>query len=305
MFISAHVLVKNEVRFLWYSVMSVINYVDRVRIWDTGSSDGTLEVIKEIEKTPEAKGKIYFQKVLVDQFYEEELRQGMLESESTDTFNIVGYSFAEVRQQMLNVTTADWFLVVDGDEIWWDDSIKKVTEAIREDGDKLESIVVPTYNVVGDMFHYQERRAGRYHLAGRVGHYNLRAISRKIPGLHATGEHGVFSWRDENNIKIESRNKSKIKFIGASYIHATHLKRSGSRRLDKQVFKRAMKLKYELGIKFPKDFYYPEVFFRPRPAIVPSIWDTPGSGYRLKSFMQTPPKKLRRRYFMKGVKHGY
>lgn len=282
MFVSVHVLVKNEARFLWYSVMSVINYVDRVRIWDTGSSDGTLEVINEIDKMPEAKGKIYFQKVLVDQFCEKKLRQ-----------------------QMLNVTHADWFLVVDGDEIWWDDSIRKVTDAIRKDGDRMESIVVPTYNVVGDMFHYQEAQAGRYHLAGRVGHYNLRAINRKIPGLHAVGEHGIFSWRDENDVKIENRSKSKIKFIDAPYIHTTHLRRGGSELMDKQVFKRAMKLKYELGIKFPKNFYYPEVFFRPRPAIVPCVWDTPGVGYKLNAFMQTQPKKIRRRYFMKGVKHGY
>lgn len=305
MIISAHVLVKNEARFIWYSVMSIINYVDRVRIWDTGSSDGTLKVIDEIDKMPEAKGKIYFQKVLVNQFYEEKLRQGMLNSESADTFNVIGYSFAEVRQQVLNATRADWFLVVDGDEIWWDDSIRKVTEAIRKDGDKLESIVVPTYNVVGDMFHYQERQAGRYHLTGKVGHYNLRAINRKIPGLHAVGEHGIFSWRGDDNVKIESRSKSKIKFIDAPYIHTTHLRRGSSKFMDKQVFKRAMKLKYELGTQFPKDFYYPEVFFKPRPAIVPSVWDTPGVGYKLDAFIQTPPKKIRRRYFMKNVKHGY
>lgn len=282
MFISAHVLVKNEIRFLWYSVMSIINYVDRVRIWDTGSSDGTLEIIEGIKKQPQAKGKIYFKQVLAEHFLEE-----------------------NVRQQMLKVTVADWFLVVDGDEIWWDDSINKVVGEIRENGDKLESIVVPTYNVVGDMFHYQEPRAGRYHLAGRVGHYGLRAINRTIPGLHAFGEHGVFSWRDENNIKIESRNKSKIRFINAPYIHTTHLRRAGTKGVDRQVFKRAMKLKHELGIRFPVDFYYPEVFFRPRPEIVPSVWETPGIGYKLKAAIQAPLKKIRRRYFMKGVKHGY
>lgn len=298
MIISAHCLVKNEENFIWYSVMSVINHVDRLRIWDTGSTDRTLKIVEEIQKTKEAQGKIFFVNAKEKKFSEANTRQRTLGMERVDFFT-------RNREEMLKITTADWFIVVDGDEIWWDGSIKKVTDAIRKDGDKMESIVVPTYNVVGDMFHYQELQAGRYHLAGKIGHYNLRAINRKIPGLHAVGEHGIFSWRDENNVKIESRSKSKIKFIDAPYIHTTHLKRGGSRFMDKRVFKRAMKLKYELGTQFPKDFYYPEVFFKPRPAIVPCVWDTPGVRYKLNAFVQTPPKKIRRRYFMKGVKHGY
>jgi hypothetical protein len=48
--ITAHTLVKNEARFVWYSVMSVIEHVDKILLWDTGSTDGTKEILKKISK---------------------------------------------------------------------------------------------------------------------------------------------------------------------------------------------------------------------------------------------------------------
>jgi len=275
--ISAHVVVKNEENFVWYSIMSVINYVDEILIWDTGSTDNTLEIVNMINSE-----KIILRKISIDKFSED-----------------------DIRQQMLDETTSDWFIVLDADEIWWDDSIKLVTNTIRNEGDDLESIVVPTVNMIGDMFHYQEKQAGRYHLAGKVGHYALRAINRKIPGLHGQGEHGVFMWADKDNNKIEDRDKNKMKFIDAPYIHTTHLKRSDSLIQDKLVYKRSKKLKYEIGENFPKDYYYPEVFFKDKPEFIPSPWERMSTVYRLKSMVVTPLKKFRRRYLMKGVKHGY
>ena len=50
MTIYAHTLVKNEARWLWFSVTSVINYIDKLLLWDTGSTDGTLEVVEELKK---------------------------------------------------------------------------------------------------------------------------------------------------------------------------------------------------------------------------------------------------------------
>lgn len=282
--ITAHTLVKNEARFIWYSVMSVIKYVDRVMIWDTGSSDGTIGIVNEIAKTSEAKDKeiFDFRRVDIEEFEE-----------------------SIIRQQMLNKTTADWFIVVDADEIWWDDSIKMLAEAIRTKGERFESVVVPTINLLGDVYHYQEASAGRYHLAGRVGHYSLRAVKRDIPGLASKGEHGTWGWVDEEGKMIQERDPSKTLYLEAPYLHATFLKRAGKRGLDREVVKRQRKLKHELGISFPHDFYYPEVFFRPKPDLVPSPWRPTNFKYNSRAFFETPLKKLRRRLFLKYARHGY
>lgn len=267
--IIAHTLVKNEARWLWYSVSSVIDYVDKLLLWDTGSTDGTPEIIEELRKR-----------------YPDKIEFRLYGPVTSETFTMA-------RQEMLEATTSDWFIVVDADEIWWEDSIKKVTGLIKEKGNELESIVVPTINPVGDIFHRQEEAAGRYILAGRIGHYNLRAVNRKIPGLHSQGAHGVWGWVDGDNRMIQDRG-SKVGFLDAPYLHTTFLPRAGEGK-DAEVIKRGKKLKHEIGEPFPKDFYYPEAFFRPRPGIVPSPWKKMGPGFKLVSYLVTPLRKLKRR----------
>ncbi|QQG47098.1 MAG: glycosyltransferase [Candidatus Woesebacteria bacterium] len=278
--ITAHVLVKNEGNFIWYSVMSVANFVDRLMLWDTGSTDNTLIITKEIKKQSVLGKKIFLHSLEFKKYDEQ-----------------------KARQMMLQETPDGWFIVVDGDEIWWDDSIKKVTDEIRNNGNNIESIVVPTINLVGDIFHYQEKEAGKYNLLGRKGHYNLRAVNKKIPGLKSLGEHGVWGWVDEDNKMIQERSVSKIKFLDAPYLHATHLKRAGEFQKDSEVLKRSSKLKHELGIEFPKDFYYPEVFFKSRPKIVPNVWENMNFIFKLRSFFETPLRKINRRYMPEKI--GY
>ncbi|MGA3291931.1 MAG: glycosyltransferase [Candidatus Microgenomates bacterium] len=275
----AQTLVKNEERWLWYSVASVVDHVDKVLLWDTGSTDESLEIEKElIRKFPE---KI-------------ELKERKISG---------GDEFTEVRQEMLDVTKSDWFIVVDGDEIWYEDSVKKVIETINREGQNIESIVVPTLNLVGDIFHYQEKSAGRYKFGNNVGHYNLRAVRRNIPGLHSEGVHGVWGWADSKNRMIQDRNLEKVKFVDAPYLHTTFLPRGGEKINDREVIKRSKKLKYEFGISFPLDFYYPEAFFREKPEALISPWSTISIGFKFGAFFETPLRKLKRKVWW--GKEGY
>jgi glycosyltransferase involved in cell wall biosynthesis len=277
--ITAHTLVKNEARFVWYSVMSVIEHVDKILLWDTGSTDGTKEILKKISKLEPRKVDL-------------KLLNGVTPDE-----------FTNVRQKMLDETKTDWFIVVDGDEIWWEESIRKVTETIRKKGDHLESIVVPTINLVGDIYHYQEEKAGQYRLAGRRGHLSLRLVNRNIYGLASAKPHGTWGWVDDKGKMIQDRDKKKILYVDAPFLHATFLKRAGKREEDLKVPKRAKKLKHEIGISFPKDFYYPEVFFRQRPNMVPDPWETMDLSFKLRAAIETPLRKLKRRIL--PAKVGY
>ncbi len=275
----AHMLVKNEERFIWYSALSVINHVDKILIWDTGSEDETIKIIKEIVKRYPRK--VSFKKI------------GDIDTEE----------FTQVRQRMLQETKADWFIVVDGDEIWWQDSIRNLVEMIRKKDKEYESIVVPNIILIGDIYHYQEEAAGRYKLAGRKGHFALRAVNKKIPGLKSDKPHGTWGWADERGKMIQDRSVKKIMFVDAPYLHATFLPRSSTHEKDLEVPKRKHKLKYELGIPFARDFYYPEVFFRPRPKVVPSPWAKMDDTYMTYALIQTPLKKLKRRLVHEKV--GY
>ncbi|TSC90501.1 MAG: Uncharacterized protein G01um10145_173 [Microgenomates group bacterium Gr01-1014_5] len=277
--ITAHCLVKNEARFLWYSVMSVIKHVDQLLLWDTGSTDGTIEVIKSLIKVDKDK-KIKFR------------NYGEV---STQTF-------PQARQEMLDATKTDWFVVVDGDEVWWEASISRLVSKIRNQ-ESIESIIVPTYNLVGDMYHYLEKEAGNYTFGNLKGHYSIRAVNRKIPGLHSYGPHGVWGWVDKDNRMIQNRNPKNILYIDAPYIHATFLARAAEKEQEKNVPKRNKKLKYEIGVPFSLDFYYPEVFFRERPKTVPSVWQTVDKQYKLRAYIETPLKKIKRRLFQAKV--GY
>lgn len=278
--ITAQMIVKNEENFVWYAVMSVIDYVDCVKIWDTGSTDNTLRIIEEIKKRKEAKGKVVVKKITTTDFYE-----------------------GKIRQQMLTEEESDWILALDGDEVWWEDSIKKVVKTIKDEGENLDSIVVPTVNLVGDIFHYQEEKAGKYHFLGKVGHYSLRALNRKIPGLKSVGSHGTWGWIDDRGRMIQERSPSKIRLIKSPYLHLTHLQRSPRKESERSVYKRIGKFKYELGIPFPKDFYYPEVFFRPRPSCVSSPWETMNLSFKFRAFFETPLRKLNRRIMPERI--GY
>lgn len=270
MTIWAHTLVKNEERYLWFAVGSVAPYVDKVLLWDTGSTDNTVKIAKELTKRfPD---KIDFKEV----------------------GNVDINQFTVVRQEMLERTKADWFLIVDGDEVWWDEQIKTMVDLIRDKGNSLDSIGCRFYNLVGDIFHFQDESAGKYTIDSRVGHLTIRAVSRKIKGLHFGKPHGQQGLLDADERLIQDRPPLGRYFIDQkTYLHFTHLKRSASG--DVNVPKRMPKLKYELGKSFPLDFYYPEVFFKDKLDIVSSPWFTMDVYFRARSYIETPPRKLKRK----------
>lgn len=266
--VTVHTLVKNEENFIWYSILSVIEHVDNILVWDTGSTDKTIEIVRELIK-------IYPNKI----FFKE-------------LGNVNEREYSVLRQQMLDETKSDWIFILDGDEIWWEDSIKSVIGFIRKNGQNYESIVVPTINLVGDIFHRQEELAGQYKIGKKKGHIAIRFVNRNISGLHVFESYGKEGYADNEDTPIQNRNQDKIYFLNAPYIHTTHLLRSSK---DGEVMQRANKRKHELGIVFPFDFYYPEAFFRSRPEIIPNVWNNMDFNFRFRAFIETPLKKIKRR----------
>lgn len=274
----AHTLFKNEERWLWFAVTSVIDSVDKVLLWDTGSTDRSWEIAQSLKEK-------YKDKIDLRQYGE-----------------VTPETFPNARQAMLDATDADWFIVVDGDEIWWDKSIDGLVSEIKNIESKYESVVVKNINVVGDIYHYFDETASKYTFGNLKGSYALRAIKRNIKGLCSEGRHGIWGWSDGEK-QIQERNT--YKFVDVSYLHTTFLPRGEDRSFDILVPKRAKKLKYEIGMEFSTDYYYPESLFRNRPDHIPSPWNKMTSFYLIKSALLTPFKKIKRKYFTKGTKYGY
>ena len=273
--IIVHCLVKNEEHFIWYALQSVLPFVDKVMVWDTGSSDKTMELIKNINST-----KIFLKQVgEVDQ----------------DTFT-------SMRQQMLDATPKDftWVMILDGDEVWPKDSIKKVTDFAKQNPD-YESIVVRTNNLVGDIYHRLPESMGKYTLAGHTGHLNLRFMNLKtIPGLNAQRPHGQQGYFDKQGTLIQNRDLKKIKLLNVYYHHATHLVRSGD---DSKTIKRTFKRRVELGKKIPSS-QMPEVFFRKHPPAVPDVSQTSSLFFKIQALILTPLKAIKRK-LIPSFKTGY
>lgn len=271
----ANTLVKNEERYLWFGVTSVIDYVDKILIWDTGSTDNTPKVIKQLKSK-------YPDKVSVSLLGNVDINQ-----------------FTDVRNDMLKKSKGDWLLLLDGDEVWWEDSIKEAIN-ITANIEHLESIVSKYKNVIGDIYHFQEEKAGNYNIDGVVGHLTIRFMSKKIPGLHLDKPHGIQGFFDEDGDLIQNRDSKRRKAQKRmGFLHFTHMARSSSAKLDAKVPKRERKFKHEIGESFPLDYYYPEAFFKSKPSFVPSPWEKMEKGYRRKSRVYTFPKKIKRRIWMK------
>ncbi len=88
--ITSHTVIKNEEVFIKPALLSVVNFVDRMLVWDTGSTDRTVSIIKSLK----------LQKITFRQCGSVD-RKGL----------------ADLRNQQIELTKTPWFLIVDGDEI--------------------------------------------------------------------------------------------------------------------------------------------------------------------------------------------
>ncbi len=274
--IIVHCLVKNEERFIWYALQSVLPFVDKVMVWDTGSSDKTIDLIKSIKSS-----KISLKEV------------GEVNKDT----------FTSMRQQMLDATPEEftWVMILDGDEVWPKDSIKKVTDFAKQHSD-YDSIVVRTNNLVGDIYHRLSESAGKYTLAGHTGHLNLRFMNLKtIPGLNAQRPHGQQGYFDKQGTLIQNRDPKKIKLLNVYYHHASHLIRSSSVQIDSKVIKRKQKFQFDLGRKIPHD-QIPAGFFADKPNFVPDVTQRAKPSFYFKAAVLAIPKRIKRLFsFSSGI----
>lgn len=269
--ITVHCIIKNEEHWIWYALKSVIPIAARIIIFDTGSTDNTVNIIKTFDNK-----KIIFQQ--------------------KDFATPSGLT--KLREEQLRMTNTPWFLILDGDEVWPSETTTELKVLLSDASEDSYGVVVRAWNLVGDIFHYHPESV-KYHWPyapkGYLGWANLRVIRTTIPGLKIKGDYPLEAYCDKTGAPIQNYGSKRLIFLKNRYFHMTYLARSTSRKIDKTVLNRAHKGKTEFGITFPKNFRYPEVFYQQRPSIVPIPWQRRSILQTYLSLMISPFKEARRR----------
>lgn len=225
--ITLHTIVKNEGKFVKVALLSALSFseVERALVWDTGSTDNTVEEILSIKDT-----RIEFR------------QRG----------NVDRKTLVLLRKEQLAATKTPWFMLVDGDEIWPEENLQKLISAMKNPKPEIIALVNKTRNAVGDLHHYLPGPEGHYQIGPWSGHLNIRAI-RNLARLTVKGEYPnewfevggkkiqdhpacpedykkIRPWRPPAGEASTPRSDLKrcLKFVDTWYFHTTHLKRSGS-----------------------------------------------------------------------------
>jgi len=117
-----HTIVKNGMPFIGLVLRQVIPFAHRCLITiSTNSTDGTLEVLQNLQKE-------YPDKVVID--YESVQTVSMLTLE---------------RQKQVEKTTEDWILFLDDDDFWPYEALQSVLRALN---DKVDALTVHPYQLL-------------------------------------------------------------------------------------------------------------------------------------------------------------
>lgn len=260
--VTVNCVVKNEDKWVWFAINSVLPYVKKVLVYDTGSTDKTVEIIKTIKS--------------------EKLE--LIEKGGVDSRGLV-----RLRQEQLEKTETEWLLILDGDEIWPSSQLAELFKKAESCSKSTIAFINNTRNCVGDVFHYLPDNAGEYNIAGYTGNLNIRLI-RKTKDLKVTGEYPLEVYTNKNG-PIQNQ-EGGLMYTNNWCLHTTFLKRSS---LDKEKKSGSFgKKKYwEKGITMDENDL-PVVLILKRPDIVdPPIFKR-GLLYEFFSALTSPLLKLKR-----------
>ncbi|MEI8361412.1 MAG: GtrA family protein [bacterium] len=194
--ITVHTIIKNEENFVGYAIRSVIDFVEQVIVFDTGSTDDSVNVIKKL--VAEYPDKIIFE-----------------EKGECDKLK-----HTQLRQEMLERTTTDWFMILDGDEVWTRAGMTEVLHLISKP--ELECLIAPFYLCFGDAYH-AAKKENTYEFFGKLGLFSARVL-RRTRGVHWSGEYGLDRLVDSDGQEFIRQPASN--FLENKYWHLSHLQRS-------------------------------------------------------------------------------
>ncbi len=144
--VSALYVVKNEEEYLPFSIKSVYDAVQEIVVVDNGSTDRTVTGISGLSKV-----KLY-------------------SSDETD--------FSSLRNFALSKIASDWVLIVDADEVFYDDLKERLPELVRDR--TVDAYTCWFYHLMRS-YYYMQNRSDNDPVFKRL------FLIRNVPGLHYEG----------------------------------------------------------------------------------------------------------------------
>jgi glycosyltransferase involved in cell wall biosynthesis len=259
--ITAHMVVKNEDQWIFYSLSSILPYVDQILITDTGSSDHTVEIIKSISSP-----KIKFSQTNI--------------TNAND--------LTTLRNTQLKQTKTDWVWIIDGDEIYPPNLAQECVTATKTN---IFGVVVKRNDLLGDIYHRQIESVGTYNLFGKKGHHLIRIFNKShFPKLKYVGTYPYEDLVYQNETSLRDTPPSDWYFTNSALYHAMYLKRSS---ITSSTFNRG-KYKIETGISVTTP--PPAVFSLPHPSFLPNPLRHRSLVYEVVATIITPIKNLKRKF---------
>lgn len=195
--LTVHCLVKNEERFVYYAVKSVVDFVDQIIIFDTGSSDKTVEIIKQLAQE-------YSHKIIFEE-------KGLCDKSR----------HTQLRQEMVDRTKSEWFMILDGDEIWTRRGMEEALTIMGENKN-TECLIAPFYLCVGDIYH-KHYKTGSIEMLGKKDFFYPRFF-KLVNGIYWQGDYDQDTlYNNKNQVFF---NKDNAYILKNRFWHTTHLIRS-------------------------------------------------------------------------------
>lgn len=145
--ITIHTMVRDEIETIAYALASTAEHADKVLVTDTGSTDGTWELLQELAsgwKWMDLKQDLNVPDSRAYHFDQE----GTLHRDFDPHPHIV-----RVRNEHIQATETEWCWVVDGDEVYHRETVEYILARLDSKPPKLAGFV-PFRHFVQDRYHY-------------------------------------------------------------------------------------------------------------------------------------------------------
>lgn len=135
--LTAHIMIKNEENFIEQAINSVKDVVDKIIIYDTGSNDHTVPIIRSM----------HCNKIVLH------------EKKVSSAFELT-----DIRNKMIDETQTEWFILVDGDEVYNSKELLEVKKGLLFLSEAINRVVVFRKN----LFYPFKKLFGKKQMLGRI-----------------------------------------------------------------------------------------------------------------------------------------